>query len=268
MDTHPSLDGVHLQLERAKIVINDLGKALTEFAASNPYNVRTNEQPDGSGHVLVTLTAVKNPSVTLDPKIVLMAGEALYHLRSSLDHLVNQLALVNNPCFNIQDPGWIAFPICKCRDKFRSKAKRMGMEKLLPSSTIPIIEGEQPYRRSVRSAKDDVLWCLHELHNTDKHRLIPVTVWQLDTITAYAGKVHWFSVDGPYPLEENEVKFRTVPVDAPQEKINAEITCTVAFQHCGTSAGVRIALGQFMWNAWVRVHRIVDRFKRFFPIGP
>ena len=264
MDTHPSLDGVHLKLERAKIVINDVGKALSEFTASNPYNVRTNEQPDGSGHVLVTLTAV-NPSVTLDPKIVLMAGEALYHLRSSLDHLVNQLALVKNPCFNIQAPGWIAFPICKCQDEFRSKAKRMEREKLLPSSAIQIIEGEQPYRRSVRCAIDDVLWCLHELHNTDKHRRIPVTVWQLVTITAYAGKDPWFYVDGPYPLEENEVKFSPIRVDAPQEELNAEITYTVAFQHCGTSAGVRIALDQFMWIAWTRVRKIVGRFKRFFP---
>ncbi len=265
MDTHPSLDGVNLKLERAKILINDLEPALIEFAASKPYNVRTNEQPDGSGYVLVTLTAVKNPSVTLDPKIVLMAGEALYHLRSSLDHLVNQLALVKNSCFDIQNPGQIAFPICKCRDSFHHKANRMKLGKLVPSCAIPIIEGEQPYRGSVQSAKDDVLWCLHELHNADKHRLIPVTVWQLERITAYAGKAPWFYMDGPYLLEENEVNLGTVRVDAPQEKINAEITCTVAFQHYGTSAGVRIALSQFMWNAWVRVHKIVDCFQGFFP---
>jgi len=105
-----------------------------------------------------------------------MIGEIAHNLRSALDGLVCQLAIISAPgrdwrfCKN-QRTG---FPIFLRGPKSASRTRFMR-EKLhyLRPAYITRIEKLQPYKRG-NGYRLSPLWLLHELNNADKHRLIPV----------------------------------------------------------------------------------------------
>ena len=251
-------------MERAKTIINDLDRCLREFAQREPYRVSVNEHPDKDGSIIGNLTAVKNPRISRDPNIVLMVGEALYHLRSSLDHLIHQLVLLNDPSFDVQKKGRLQFPIFDSGGGYISSAT--GMIKGVSPLVASLIEGEQPYRRSPDSPHKDALWFLRELNNTDKHRMIPVTFVSFGTLAAHAGVSvdPLFHVDGPLVLEKDEVLLFSYRRDRAHEKIKAQsISCSVVFQQF-ESIGRPRELKQSLWEAWTRVSAIINRFEAEF----
>ena len=251
------LEGIRLKILRAATIINDLDGRIIEFAQREPYSVHIDEKPDEGGSLVGTLTAVKNPEVRLDPNIVLMAGEALYQLRSSLDHCVHQLVLLNNPGFDIQKKGRLQFPIFKCGSAYGTRAG--GMIKGVTHLESSLIEREQPYNRFPNSPEDDVLWCLSELNNTDKHRIIPTTTTMFGTLTARAGGEVLFYVDGPVDLEEDKVILSPYVRNWTHDKVEAEIYCSVAFQQCRVIRGTRRDMKELLWMAWARVSSLIDR---------
>ena len=147
------LEGIRLKTDRAKTIINNLDRCLRKFAQRKPYRVRVDEHLDKDGSIIGNLTAVKNPKISLDPNIVLMAGEDLYHLRSSLDHLVHQLVLLKDPSFDVQKKGRLQFPIFDSRGGYISRAT--GMIKGVSSLQASLIEGEQPYERLPHAPHED-----------------------------------------------------------------------------------------------------------------
>jgi hypothetical protein len=88
-------------------------------------------------------------------------GDILQNLRTSLDHLAWQLVLANGG-MPTQQTG---FPIAESSEKFEAvicrKVKGMSQD------AIKKIRALNPYG----GANED-LWGLHELNNTDKHRLL------------------------------------------------------------------------------------------------
>ena len=84
------LEGIRLKMERAKTIINDLNGHLDQLTKREPYTIRVDEESE-KGRPAVTLTAVRNPSFKLDINIGLLAGEALYHLRSRMSHRLRLL---------------------------------------------------------------------------------------------------------------------------------------------------------------------------------
>lgn len=95
--------------------------------------------------------------------IRVLTGEVLCQLRSALDHLVWQLALLET-----SDPQpSTEFPIFKDRARYRSdRARKIGS---IPTAAKNIIDNLQPYLD--QASEDNVLWKLHRLSNGDKHRL-------------------------------------------------------------------------------------------------
>jgi hypothetical protein len=99
----------------------------------------------------------------LPASAIATAGDVVHNLRSALDHLAYQLAVVGTP--SVEPSRRIEFPIAKDATTYESeKAKKVqGMR----PEAIEAIDRLQPYKGGCNG---DILWRLHELDNINKHR--------------------------------------------------------------------------------------------------
>jgi hypothetical protein len=116
---------------------------------------------------------VKNPGYWVPVRI----GEILFLLRSSLDHLVAQWLIPRTPAANVDEVlRSSGFPIYEEITKwpdFQWNAKIPGATTELKAA----ITACQPCNRTDgKPPKDHFLAVLHDMNNTDKHRLLIVTV--------------------------------------------------------------------------------------------
>ncbi len=114
---------------------------------------------------------------TPSPLCSVYVGEALYQLRSVLDHLVCHLTESNG-----QDvTNKTGFPIFLQRAEFRDTAGNLtprvrGLIGGLAPEQLALIEAEQPFQGKFGAGEDDPLWWLYKLSNFDRHRFIHL-VW-------------------------------------------------------------------------------------------
>lgn len=110
---------------------------------------------------------------TPTPLCSVYVGEALYQLRSTLDHLVCHLTEANGNVVTNKT----GFPIFLQRAEFRdaagslTPAVRSLIDGLLPKQQAAI-ESEQPFQGKFGAPEDDPLWWLYRLSNFDRHRFI------------------------------------------------------------------------------------------------
>jgi hypothetical protein len=100
--------------------------------------------------------------------IGMLVGEFAYALRSSLDHLAWQLALLTTDKPSRQT----AFPIESQMPLPSSRGYRDKVADILPQA-LPIIDSLQPYKSS-SGFRDHPLWQLNRLCNIDKHQVVAV----------------------------------------------------------------------------------------------
>lgn len=106
----------------------------------------------------------KLPVVHFD--MLAIAGDVLQNLRSSLDHVIYQLALVANPSVPDSILRKVGFPIGVTLHDYDSlRDRRIGS--VLRPEAIQFIDGLRPYRGG-----NDQLWRPHEVNNIDKHRAL------------------------------------------------------------------------------------------------
>jgi hypothetical protein len=176
-----SLDGPRLKIVRAKAEIDRLSLMENAFGKSTKYHVVKAEFNPKSGKDVYRVR-VDGPPPTLEWGIYI--GEIAHNLRSALDQLVYQLALLNTPCETVAGSRDLQFPIFLRRNSF-DKSKRKKMIGLLLPKHQDRIEELQPYKRgsstrfktvgpSLRGSRNSPLFWLQEINNADKHRLIQV----------------------------------------------------------------------------------------------
>jgi hypothetical protein len=100
--------------------------------------------------------------------IGMLVGEFAFALRSSLDHLAWQLALLTTD----KPSRKTAFPVESQMPLPTNKGYRDKIADLLPQA-IPVIESLQPYNSSPRF-NEHPLWQLNRLCNIDKHQVVAV----------------------------------------------------------------------------------------------
>jgi hypothetical protein len=132
---------------------------VVEYCRSHPYALTQEDDPVNECHIR------RCEFLPVKSDISLTLADVIYSLRSGLDQLAWQLALLGNP-----NPSRdVMFPIhaertSNMEDRFRKLVWDM------PCEAVAISKSLQPYNRGA-SYRDDPLWQLNELSNIDKHRL-------------------------------------------------------------------------------------------------
>ena len=152
------LSGIRAKIERAKCHVRDLESRILAFRETDPYALFGDDDPKTGERVLRVRVRSQPPN-----DFALIAGEAVYQLRSSLDHLAWQLVEANGNAAG----KWTYFPICETAAKY--KAASPGQVKGMSPAAISMIDAIQPYQGGCGE-----LWKLHALSNYDKHRLLLV----------------------------------------------------------------------------------------------
>ncbi len=170
------LDGPRLKISRAKSEIERLAGVEDAFRQETQYRVIRAEFNPKSGKYVYRVR-VSGPPPSDDWGIYI--GEIAHNLRSALDHLVYQLALLQTEPKTVAADHRLQFPIFllhrssdKRKGTFDSKGKTMI--KLLRPEHQALIERLQPYHAGSRPRREHPLYWLEEINNTDKHRLIQV----------------------------------------------------------------------------------------------
>ena len=89
------LMGARLKLERARQHIKELGVTIKSYTDRQPYHLAV-EKEEGTEHQVVRIRFAQ-PEVKIPRRLGLIVGDAIYNLRSVLDHLTWQLAVLGAP---------------------------------------------------------------------------------------------------------------------------------------------------------------------------
>jgi hypothetical protein len=237
------LSGAYAKLDRADAHIKCLNDAFQGFLKERPYRVVT-EVDEETGECVLRGQVLKRPPVL---NWGVQIGECVHNLRSALDLLAWQLALLAGE----EPPDNTAFPIFCDRDKYVDlvKESKRSVVRGLPLRAQERIDGFQPcIRREPPWA--DPLWIVHRLANDDKHRVLHV------------GQVAAFSVgytadalfDGPIEAASAAtLRHRFFDDDTELERLPATVDCAdlankmsvafvIAFDKEGPALGDRLIL--------------------------
>jgi hypothetical protein len=235
--SHP-LDGCWAKIERANKNIKNLEAEIAALFDPDPYIIAGNVN-----HQTKECTFVVNAK-TIPLRISVLTGEIIHHLRSGLDHVIWALALQRHA----EPAPHIGFPICLSEGKFRA-AKKSGQISGISGSAQAIIESLQPYRNANwrTTASDDALRIIHDLSNTDKHRLLAVVVSAVYLTNAiyFSGKMGDTAIAQIVPEQWADLLSRTEPDGTKiltvrftkmdrELKVNAYFRHQVAFEQFGT----------------------------------
>jgi hypothetical protein len=140
----------------AKKHFDNFEASLEVFKKTSPCGVRREQDPQ-SGEIVFYALSV--PSIP--PELLLIAGDAIHNLRSTLDHLAWKLVEANGST----PTEATSLPIFDTPEKYKTgvarKVKGMGQR------AIEKIDRLNPYKGG-----NNELWTLHKLDIVDKHRLI------------------------------------------------------------------------------------------------
>lgn len=263
---HP-LDGVDAKLHRAIAHIANLEREIRAFTERKPYTLRRQEEPSAGG-LEVKLFAVDSGIGDPPVSIRLLAGEVIYQLRSALDHLIHQLVILNGQAVKLHNSRSHQFPIFETREGYVKRAPRMidGVSK----AVAQMVEDAQPYKRLPNAPKQHSLWRVQDLNNTDKHRLIPITVVGVEQITGRESADNTtyadvFRMHRPGPLKDGELIAGFVTRD---KHIHTDLACTISFQHIPTIQGplntMPASMHGLLWYLTSDVGTVIEDFRRLF----
>jgi len=256
------LDGARLKVVRAQIHLDSLKDEIRDYINSNPYKVPVRVQYDTSRFPIITIT--RDPALETS----LIIGDCVTNLRAALDYVVWALAERHfapalDPksmadrriaCFPIYDPARTN----SYEDRLKSLVKR-GM----PTNACVEIDAVQSHKTGNRA-----LSLLHELVNTDKHRLPILTLGAIGNFSYSASiidGVQYMDPPAGHPIWDNpDNYFNTKWSDAEREEmgVNCNVSVFVTFQNVTMP---REPVDRTLENILKTVADIIPRFERFFP---
>lgn len=239
--SHP-LDGCRAKLDRAENQLDALGDEMREIVEGDAYTFSGQFNEVDYSLSVVLEEQRQLPVVDLG----LALGEAVHHIRGSLDHLVYQLVIAQNgkPHTSHQ------FPIVKKEKGWKAKVvnppknKRRGALDFVHRDHVAAIKRLQPYTPT--TGKPSLL-TLQRFSNTDKHRLIhAAATWmteapQIDVRLTFPFPLRSVTHHPPgTPLGKSTEIARAVPgpgirVDSPDREVDvhANLKFTTVFGEPG-----------------------------------
>lgn len=260
---HP-LDGCRAKIRRARLHVEEFREGVQIFTTHAPYSPRgvvseaTNE---------AVFTVESNPNFAAVPlDLPLLAGEVTHQLRSALDHLVWQLVLGNT---GQPPPGTRSgFPIFWTEAGYNDRAPAMIAG--VSANAATRIRAAQPFLAGA-DAKRVSTWLVHELNNTDKHRVIPIAV-----ACSFVGHIRMTKADGSSfdivpPQEEVgellhdglEIARVALPEGSEGAMFDVRIGLDIAFEQLG--ALTRHPATQLLTEATDYVSDLVESLRGEFP---
>ena len=173
MSPTASLRSCGAKLRRAQSHRENLYESISRHF-SDPTNVPTltAELDAAEGCHVFRVASIPSTILALQETTSIIIGDAVHNLRSALDHLVFQLALVSTNG-QIKNPRAAQFPIAET-PKIYSEQAQSYLSELRQEHKV-LIETYQPYHGiSPPSSPPYIheLALLKQLSNTDKHRLL------------------------------------------------------------------------------------------------
>lgn len=178
---------------RAKDHIDDLGRLVAAFRASEPY-LLTPEQTRTPGRLAYRLRFMKPIPVAISVTV----GDVLHNLRAALENLAFEMVRrgQDGPLSPSQE-RLSTFPICETPQAFEAFIDRMGKRGLSYNvrasaalrSVQPFAQLEQMHELDValdqgfdQAARWNELYRLDTLWNIDKHRRLALLAWWPDLV--------------------------------------------------------------------------------------
>jgi len=232
-----ALKSVREKIRRAQTHLDAINAALKLTLSSEPESECVTIDVEGEGQHAISKFRKINP---IDPSLPLMIGDCIHNLRSALDHLAFQLALLNGSSSSAAEKT--IFPICLVKSGPNGFDKRVdrALRPFITSTALAEIEKCQPYKAySVPNQAD--IWILHKLDIIDKHRLLLIARDQ------FAATQFWFTVEGKSghvvipdpkwkPMEDGAeiIRFRTIGGLPRKVEMNMKIEATRTVQLINT----------------------------------
>lgn len=165
MPLRVGLAHTHIKIGRAYTHLEELKEVVIEYGKYAHTITRQDDPWKGVHRAIIEYGIFAPEKAELLRKLAVLPGEFAYCLRSGLDHLAWQLALLTTDTPN----GKTCFPIYETPPGPKSRYRESVSD--FPPSAASIIESLQPHKRGA-AFKDDLLWQLNKLCNIDKHQLI------------------------------------------------------------------------------------------------
>ena len=167
--------GARLKIERARYHLKSLGHETRVFTESDPYRTVIELDPE-TRHQIVRIR-LRQPEHRIPLRLGLIAGDAIHCLRSALDHLAWQLAVIGDgPDRSTQ------FPLFDDAKEYRGKEHRLlhgvakghraRIEALQPYHVKQLVDAGKLLERGDPRLVNVALMAIGRLDNVDKHRLI------------------------------------------------------------------------------------------------
>jgi hypothetical protein len=153
MPAEAVLANADLRLEWANQHIQQFEREIQAFHARDNYRLIANVDPQFPH--LVQLT---DPP-PIPPQLNLIASDAVYSMRVSLDYLACSLAVLNHGSMSN-----VYFPIAASVEEYAKLPTQRKIKKL-SAEAKRFIHGLKPYKGG-----NNLLWAINEINKTDKHR--------------------------------------------------------------------------------------------------
>ncbi len=166
MSTRRFSDSV-AKLRRGDHYCGLLNEEVRIFYEQQPYEIVRDSNPNDTRHTFRVCGLQPLPD-----HWPLMLGELLYNYRSSLDHLVYELAVRAGNPLSLSDERACMFPLYEDSGKYRDNGRRRIA--MLDAREQTLIECFQPYDRQHFPQETFALGYLERLNVIDKHRRLNV----------------------------------------------------------------------------------------------
>ena len=158
VDGH-GLANLEAKIGRAYKHVQEFDSLIVKHCRTDPYTIT--HEDDGVNQRYLVRCEFKH----IDADIYLSLADLIYNLRSGLDQLAWQLALLGNPAPSRD----VMFPIHSDQSQ-KAEERFQRLVRDMPCEAVAVIKDLQPYRGGA-SYRDHPLWRLNELSNIDKHRV-------------------------------------------------------------------------------------------------
>jgi hypothetical protein len=237
------------RISRAREHIYNLQVETQMFLHENPYGFIREPDPEPGFQRIRATVNVPPPR-----RLSTILGDAIHSLRSSLDHLAWQLALMTTP----KPFKKTAFPLNI--NQPTKPIQTLNVIRDLPVGAKNVVESVQPYHGGQWS----YLGVLHRLWNDDKHRaLVLLAGWvpQADAVAPEILKGRVSAIEpfpGTFEHEKVVVRFKPDPY--------AEVVVPLGVAFDETSSGAGYEPCSLLWCIYDIIHdEVMPRFSGFFP---